>query len=144
MEIDMTTDSLRKLHTTLVDNRNGYETAVKDADTPELKALFTDMVALKETNHSELHDDLVKLGEQPDESGSFMSTVHQTVIDVRAAITGLGPGAISSFVTGEEQVVAQYDQALEDCAGDPAVTAKLTRQKQTLLAKIDQMKRLEA
>jgi uncharacterized protein (TIGR02284 family) len=104
METDMAADSLKKLHTTLVDNRNGYQEAVKDADQPAFKALFEEMLALKEKDHAELHSALRKLGEQPDESGSFMSTVHKTVIGVRAAVTGLGPNALSSFVMGEEQV----------------------------------------
>jgi hypothetical protein len=72
-----------------------------------------------------------------------MSTVHETVISVRAAVTGLGSNALSSFVSGEEQIVKEYDYALKECAADPAITATLTRQKQALLAKIAEMKALE-
>jgi uncharacterized protein (TIGR02284 family) len=139
----MATDSLKALHTALVDTRNGYEEAAKDAETPALKTLFTEMVALKQRDHSDLHDSLRKLGEQPDESGSFMSTVHKTVIGVRAAITGLRSNAVSSFVMGEEQIVDEYDRALKECASNPAIAATLTRQKETLLKKIAQMKRME-
>jgi uncharacterized protein (TIGR02284 family) len=136
-------DSLKKLHTSLVDTRNGYQKAAEDAETPALKSLFAQMVALKEKDHSELHAGLSRMGEKPDESGSFMSTVHETVISVRAAVTGLGSNALSSFVSGEEQIVKEYDDALKEGATDPAITATLTRQKQALLAKIAEMKALE-
>ena len=139
----MAADSLKKLHTALVDNRNGYQEAVKDADTPAIKALFAEMVALKEKDHAELHVGLSKLGEKADETGSFMSTVHKTVISVRSAVTGLGSNALGSFVMGEEQVIKEYDEALKECASDPAITATLTRQKETLLAKIAKMKNMQ-
>jgi uncharacterized protein (TIGR02284 family) len=139
----MAAESLKKLHTDLVDNRNGYEEAVKDAE-PPLKAFFAEMVALKEKDHAELHGALSRLGEKPDEDGSFMSTVHKTVISVRAAVTGLGTNALSSFVMGEEQIVDAYDTALKDFASDPEIGATLTRQKATLLTKIAQMKQMES
>ena len=139
----MAADSLKKLHTDLVDNRNGYEEAVKDAELP-LKAFFAEMVALKEKDHAELHGALTRLGEKPDEDGSFMSTVHKTVISVRAAVTGLGTNALSSFVRGEEQIVDAYDTALKDFASDPEIVATLTRQKATLLTKIAQMRQMES
>jgi uncharacterized protein (TIGR02284 family) len=139
----MAAESLKKLHTDLVDNRNGYEEAVKDAE-PPLNAFFAEMVALKEKDHAELHGALSRLGEKPDEDGSFMSTVHKTVISVRAAVTGLGTNALSSFVMGEEQIVDAYDTALKDFASDPEIVATLTRQKATLLTKIAQMKQMES
>ncbi|MBR1092656.1 PA2169 family four-helix-bundle protein [Bradyrhizobium manausense] len=137
----MAAESLKKLHTTLVDNRKGYEKAVGDAE-PDVKSLFREMAALKEKDHAELHAGLTKLGEKPDESGSFMATVHKTVIGVRAATTGLGTNSLSSFVMGEKQVVEEYDRAIEECVSDRALVDTLTRQKQTLLAKIAQMERL--
>lgn len=140
----MAADSLKTLHTALVDARNGYQEAARDAETPALKAFFTDMIALRERDHAELHDALRRMGETPDESGSFMSTVHQTVIRVRAAVTGLDRNALSSFVSGEEQILSDYDEALKDCATDPAITATLRRQRETLLTKIAEMKQRAA
>jgi hypothetical protein len=45
VEIDMPSDSLKKLHTSLVDNRKGYVEAAKDPETPSLKALFSEICA---------------------------------------------------------------------------------------------------
>lgn len=97
----MAADNLKKLHTSFVDNRKGYEKAVEDAE-PNVKALFSEMATLKAKDHAELHAGLTKLGEEPDDSGSFMATVHKTVIGVRAATTGLGTNSLSSFVMGEK------------------------------------------
>jgi uncharacterized protein (TIGR02284 family) len=101
------------------------------------------MIVLKERDHLELHAGLSKLGEKPDESGSFMSTVHKTAISVRSAVTGLGTNALSSFVTGEEQIIKEYHSALEECASNPEMTSILNAQKQRLLIKIAEMKKLE-
>lgn len=62
----------------------------------------------------------------------------------RAAVTGLGTNAVSSFVMGDEQIVDAYDAALKDFASDPEIVATLTRQKATLLTKIAQMKQMES
>ena len=138
----MQKDNLKKLHTSLVDNEKGYLEAAKDAETPSLKAFFTEMSELKERNHSDLHAALTKLGEKPDKSGSFMSTVHKTVVKVRAATTGL-QSALPSFVMGEEEVVGQYDVAIKDCTSDPATLALLNSQKENLVAKIAVMKAMK-
>lgn len=138
----MAADSLKKLHTSLVDNCKGYKKAVEDAE-PNVKGLFSKMAALKAKDHAELHAGLMKLGEKPDESGSFMATVHKTVIGVRAATTGLGTNSLSSFVMGEKQIVDQYDGAIEECSSDRELVEILTRQKQTLLAKIAEMESRE-
>ena len=61
----MSADSLKKLHTALVDTRVGDQEAEKDAYTPVIRALFTEMVALKKNHHAELHASLSKLGEKP-------------------------------------------------------------------------------
>jgi uncharacterized protein (TIGR02284 family) len=136
------TDNLKKLHTYLVDNRKGYEEAAKDAE-PELKAFFAGMIALKQRDHIALHSALERLGEVPDDSGSFMAVVHETVISVRSALTGLGTNALGSFVMGEKQVVEQYDKAIEECAKDPATETELRAQKSALLQKIAQMEAMK-
>lgn len=135
----MSAENLKKLHTSLVDNRKGYAEAVKDTDSPPLKTLFADMLALKERDHSELHACLTRLGEQPDDSGSFMATIHKTVIKVRSATTGL-ESALAAFVMGEEEVMGEYNKAIEECAADPTTVATLTRQRDALGSKITIMK----
>jgi uncharacterized protein (TIGR02284 family) len=103
----MAANSLKKLHTSLVDNRKGYEKAGEDAE-PNVKSLFSEMATLKEKAHAELHAGLMKLGEKPDESGSFMATVHKTVIGVRAATAELIGAVAATYLNG----VSEYGHHL--------------------------------
>ena len=139
----MAADSLKTLHTSVVDNRKGYDEAVRDAETVLMRSFFAGMAALKKRDHTDLHEALIRMGEQPDESGSFMATVHKTVISIRAAVTGLGSNALPSFVMGEEQFINQYDEAIKECSFDSKTVAVLTTQRSILLGKIAQMKQME-
>lgn len=62
---------------------------MEDAKDASVTPLLRDMIALREKHHRELDVLLRNLGATPDESGSFMSTVHRTVIKVRALVTGI-------------------------------------------------------
>jgi uncharacterized protein (TIGR02284 family) len=140
-------ESLKKLHTVLIDTHQGYEEAIKeaskDASSSALAPIFREMIDLRGKAHAEIHRTLLSLGEKPDDSGSFMATVHRIAIDTRALITGLNE-AIPSFISGEEHVIGAYDEALEASASDAKITDILTRQKQSLQAEISKMKMLQA
>ena len=132
-------DSLKSLHTALIDARKGYETAAKNADTSEMQALFRKMIAQHDGAHHEVHAILAARGETPDEDGSFMAGVHKAVISVRATVVGLGPSALSSFADGEERIADAYEAAIEDNLDDPAAVKTLRHQKAALLQRIAQM-----
>lgn len=109
--------SLKSLHTALIDARKGYETVLKEAEEGEMKALFRRMIVQHEAARCEVHQLLTSRGETPDEDGSFMASVHKTVISVRSAVSGLGRNALSSSADGEERIVETYDEAIEENAG---------------------------
>ena len=134
------TESLKSLHTVLIDAEKGYETAIADAEAPELKALFEKMSALHAKAHADVHSILLARGERPDESGSLLSVVHKTVISVRSAIKGLDRSSLPSFADGEERIVGAYDQAIGDVdATDPAIDT-LRKDREALVAAIAEMK----
>lgn len=132
-------EELKSLHTALLDARRGYETAVKEAETPELKAVFWRTQDLHGRAHHEVHELLTAMGETPDESGSFMSTVHETAIGVRSALVGLDEGSLSSFARGEESTLAKYDAAIGALAG-AAGTDTLMKTREELEIMIAEMK----
>ena len=136
-------DTLASLHTMLVDTRAGYEEAAKDAKAPDLAALFRDMAELRDEDHEQIHQSLTALGAQPDEKGSFMATVHQAVIGLRATLTGLDRNALGSFASGEEHVLKAYDEALNHNRDSPELAAILARQRQRVVGKIERMKEME-
>jgi uncharacterized protein (TIGR02284 family) len=131
-------DHMKSLHTTVVDARNGYEEALKDAGGKGLTALFQDMITLHQSHADALAADLTKHGEKVDDTGSFLSTIHRTVISIRSLFGGLDESILPGLIDGEERVVGYYDEALTDCP--PSETATLAKQRAELQAKIAEMK----
>jgi uncharacterized protein (TIGR02284 family) len=131
-------DHMKSLHTTVVDARNGYEEALEDAEGKGLTALFREMIVLHQGHADELAADLAAHGQQVDDEGSFLSTIHRTVIKVRSLFGGLDESILPGLIDGEERIVAYYDEALTDCP--ISETAMLERQRAALQAKIDMMK----
>jgi uncharacterized protein (TIGR02284 family) len=129
-------DALKSLHTSLIDARKGYETAVADAEAPDMKAIFQKMLALHADAHRDVHALLAERGERPDEDGSFMATVHKTVISVRSAVQGLDRASLPSFADGEERIVQAYDEAI---AADPGASA-LRKDRDALVAAIAELR----
>ena len=134
------TDALKALHTSLIDAEKGYQTAIEDAKDPQMKAIFASLEALHAGAHADVHDILTANGELPDESGSFMSLVHKTVISVRSAVTGLEPSSLKSFADGEERIVELYDKAIVESAGSGNAPETLRRHRQALVAAIAEMR----
>jgi uncharacterized protein (TIGR02284 family) len=131
---------LTKLHTTLIDARNGYDEAAKDASEPRVTEFFRGMIALHGRHADELGTLLRELGANPDDSASFLSVVHRTVVRVRSAIVNLDASELQPFISGEEQIVAEYDDAAVEAGGNSAALTLLNRQKAALLEKIGAMK----
>jgi uncharacterized protein (TIGR02284 family) len=141
MDRYMPAESLKQLHTALIDTRAAYELALKDTDDEKVGRICKEMISLRHTDHRELHQSLILAGEVPDENGSFMSVVHETVVGVRAALSGISKKTLPAFVSGEENIVEEYNDALREAREDPDVTAILTRQKANLLTKIAEMRK---
>jgi uncharacterized protein (TIGR02284 family) len=137
-------DKLKKLHTALIDTRNGYEEALKDTKDPQVAEMARKMIALRNADHKPLHKSLVDAGEKPDDKGSFMTTVHETVIAARSAIAGLGKDSMSAFISGEKNIVKEYDDAIHEAKSDTPLRNILTAQKQNLMLKIQEMEKIKA
>ena len=133
-------DSLKSLHTTLIDAEKGYETAIRDADEPQMKATFEKMAALHARAHADVHAILLAKGEKPADAGSFLSLIHKTVISVRSAITGLDRASLPSFADGEMRIVEIYDRAREEASLSGSETETLGWNRQALLAAIADMR----
>jgi uncharacterized protein (TIGR02284 family) len=140
----MAVENVKKLHTALVDARGAYELALKDTEDAEVAGICRQMISLRHSDHLELHQSLILAGEVPDENGSFMSMVHETVIGVRAAISGISKKTLPVFASGEEDIVKLYDDALAEPHSEPKISDILTHQRENLLEKIAEMKQLAA
>jgi uncharacterized protein (TIGR02284 family) len=132
-------DALSSLHTTLVDSRNGYEEALKDAGKSGLVTLFEEMVALRQQASVELEALLLKSGAAPDDDGSFMSTVHRTIISFQSMLTDLDETVLPGFIDGEKRILDYYDEAIST-APEPDREV-LLRQRADLSDRIEEMER---
>lgn len=136
----MSDHSLLSLHTTLVDVREGYRKAIEEADERGLRETLLAVDGLHAAAHADLDRILQSRGQTPDEDGSFMGTVHKTVIAARAAVVGLDESSLDSFASGEENTLDRYDDAIAD-EDDLAVKATLAKHRAALANQVDQMKR---
>jgi uncharacterized protein (TIGR02284 family) len=140
MEDDLSdNDALKSLHTALIDARKGYDEAVKQAERDHMKNLFGRMADFHETAHQDLHSSLSAMGEQPDENGSFMATIHKSAIKVRATLTGLEENALSSFIDGEERNLKAYDEAIAE-QGSVQTRELLRKHRENLVGAIEMMR----
>jgi uncharacterized protein (TIGR02284 family) len=132
-------DELKRLHTHAVDARKGYEEALEDAEGKGMTPLFRRMIALHSGNASELGEKLQTLGEVADQDGSFMATIHRTIISVRSLFGGLDESILPGLIDGEERNAGCYDDALKmpDLPAD--IRASLTTQRARIATAISGM-----
>lgn len=133
-----TVATLTDLHTSLVDAVKGYDEAVSDAEAPEMSAQFAHMRSLHAEAVHQISGILDGLGISRNEDGSFMSTVHRTVISLRSMVTGLGPNSLPAFISGEQLLLEKYGKAIVSGVKS-ADEAILVAQSDRLSAAIRQM-----
>ncbi|RJF77987.1 PA2169 family four-helix-bundle protein [Rhodopseudomonas palustris] len=137
-------DHLKTLHTAAIDARNGYQEALEDAEGKGLTSLFRDMIALHHSNADELAALLIGAGEQADDSGSFMSVVHRTIMSVRSLFDGLDGSVLPGLIDGEKRNVSKYDDAIAAAGADATVLPTLTAQRSKIQDKITLMEQQNA
>jgi len=141
---DQIKDDLINLYTHAIDARHGYEEALEDADGRGMTPLFREMTSLHTTNATELAGELARYGEHPDEDGSFMSTVHRTVISVRALFGGLDGSVLPGLIDGEKRNISTYDKILDRDTFAPETRALLARQRDRLEHAVISMEGMQA
>jgi len=139
-----TIDDLKTLHTHAVDARNGYEEALHDAEGRGMTPLFQDMIALHTTNADELSALLARLGHQPDQNGSFMTTIHRTIMRVRSLFGGLDASVVPGLIDGEKRNVSRYAETLENQDISADVRVLLAKQRHRIEAAIVAMDGVKA
>lgn len=136
-------DHLKSLHTTIVDASSGYDEALMDAEGKGLTPLFREMMALHTAHANAIAGRLQALGEKVDGKGSFLSTIHRTVISIRSLFGGLDETILPGLIDGETRVLGYYDEALEATPAATGDTELLLSQRQTLDRKIQEMKTMK-
>jgi uncharacterized protein (TIGR02284 family) len=133
-------DDLVSLYNRAVDARHGYEEALAQAEGKGLTRLFRELIDIHTRNGEELSAYLIGIGHRPDDEGTFMSTVHRTIMDVRSVFGGLGESVLPGLIDGEERNVEKYDDVLQRTDVAAPLKGELARQKGRLESVLTAMK----
>lgn len=118
-------ESLAKAHVASVDALSGYTTMVNKAE-PEFRPVVEAFRAMHAQHADTLAQHLKALGCEPDSDGSFMGTINQAVVTMRAVFDDIDSDTMASIRDGEERILKTYHEA-EATALPPAVQADLHR-----------------
>jgi uncharacterized protein (TIGR02284 family) len=119
MENNKSIAALNRLVEINNDRVEGYETAGKEAQTNDLKTLFSGLQSTSQRNLEELSREIVSLGGLPTESTKVTGKFFRAWMDVKAALTGNNKHEIiSSCEFGEDNALKVYDEILENKSED--------------------------
>ena len=124
----------------MVATLSGYKEALAKSDDVAVSALCQDMIELRSDHHRDVHPLLEKAGETVDDGTTIMSKIQETVIDVRAMITGIDKDTLPSFIRGEESIAGKYDDAIEEAKTPTFTHDLLLKQKVAVMQMIVRMK----
>ena len=116
---DLTT--LKTLTSTLNDSVKGYREAAEHVESDQFRQMFNDFASDRERVSSDLQAEVRRLGGEPDQDGSTMGSLHQTWLDLKAAVTGRDDKAIVNEVErGEDYLKEKFEGALkmDDLTGE--------------------------
>ena len=135
-------EHLKSLHTALIDARNGYEEALDDAEGHGLTQLFRELMSLHGENAEAIGVLLRVMDVTASDDGSFMTTVHRTIMKVRSLFSGLDKNVLPGLIDGEERLLGYYDEAIAD--SKQLIHDRLVEQRAALAAKVVEMKEIKA
>ncbi len=106
--------TIKTLTSTLNDSVNGYREAAEHVDSPELKQLFTQFADNRASASTELQNEVRRMGGEPDTDGSTLGGLHQSWLDLKAAVTGRDDKAVINEVErGEDYLKEKFEAALK-------------------------------
>lgn len=106
--------TLNNLIETCKDGQNGFQTAAEGVKRSDLKTLFSGYSTQRAQFAGELQNEVLRLGGDPEKTGSTAAALHRGWIDIKSAVTGEDEGAvISECERGEDSAVRNYKDALD-------------------------------
>ncbi len=122
-------DAIKKLHTRVIDSRDGYRQSREQvADERGFVGFFDRRIAEREEFHTRIHQQLRAESVEVSESGSTAAAAHRGWLKLRDAVTGDDEAVYDEVVNGEEDLKSVYDEAIKAAAGH-AEWAFLTQQR---------------
>ncbi|MGV3703739.1 MAG: ferritin-like domain-containing protein [Arcticibacter sp.] len=143
MENEKSIGNLKHLLSICNDGKEGYKTAAEDADSAELKTLFSMYSIQRAEYEMQLKKAIHQLGGDPDnDTGGPVGALHRVWMDIKTAFTKNDDKAIlNACVTGEESALEAYDKELQDPGISPEIIEILSVQRNGVA---DCLKNIEA
>ena len=118
MNKDKIVETLNDLIAKNYDAEKGYKEAAEDVDSPALKTMFKDYATQRYNFGHDLKDAIKQLGGEVEKGGTIGAAIHRAWIDLRSAIAGNDEAAVlKEAIRGENNALANYDEALNDMDG---------------------------
>lgn len=113
-------DTIKKLHTRVIDSRDGYKHSREEVkDERGFVGFFDRRIAEREQFHTVIHRQLGAEGVEVSESGSTAAAAHRGWLSLKDSLTGDDEAVYDEIINGEEQLLKLYDEAIEATAGKP-------------------------
>jgi len=137
-------DSLNNLIQINNDRIQGYLTASRETEEPDLKSLFSELMQTSQENRRELTEEVTKLGGTPIEGTTVSGKVYRAWMDVKSALTSKDRKAIlNSCEFGEDVAVKTYETELEaESLNNSNLADKVRSQHAKIKAEHDKIKEL--
>src|SRR5437764_3854488 len=112
---DKVISTLNNLIETGKDGEQGFRTAADGVKKSDLKTLFLTYSQQRAQFAGELQNEVLRLGGDPEKTGSVAATLHRGWLDIKSAVTGEDEGAIiRECERGEDSAVRNYEDALKE------------------------------
>lgn len=106
---------LNNLVQTCLDGEEGFKNAADSVQEAHLRMLFCEFSQQRAQLAAELQQEIHRLGEMPETSGSVGGSLHRGWMNLKAAVTGHDDHAIlAECERGEDVAVNAYEKALEE------------------------------
>ncbi|HEV7858790.1 MAG TPA: PA2169 family four-helix-bundle protein [Pyrinomonadaceae bacterium] len=113
-DYDDVISTLNNLIETCKDGQYGFQTAAEGVKNSELKTLFGTYSQQRAKFAGELQNEVLRLGGDPEKTGSTAATFHRGWINIKSAVTGEDEHAvIAECERGEDSAVRNYEEAFK-------------------------------
>lgn len=132
-------ETLEKLHTRLVDSRDGYERSAELVDSPRLQRVFQALHQLREQQARDLREYLTQEGITLDDDGSILAAAHRRYLDIKDMLSGSDDAVIEEVVRGERELLDTYNEVIEPMGPQESGYDMITDQYRKLEAQLTEL-----
>lgn len=117
---EQTIEAVQDLIQANIDSADGFQEAAKQVEDSNIAALFTELEKERRRLTAELQVHVQLNGERPRTEGSWLASIHQTWIDLRAKLnSGDAHVLLCEAERGEDFIKHAYEDVLKRTAGSP-------------------------